>query len=292
MYLAPYWLITGKNALTNIEIPKFVKWAGGKAQLLAQLTPLFPKIFNRYFEPFVGGGAVFFYIMQQFKPQKIMISDINAELINTYKMIRDDHEPLIQALKQHQHHHQAKGKAYYLTIRALHPHELSPLERAARMIYLNKTCFNGLYRVNAKGQFNVPMGAYKNPDIVQEAKLSCIAQLLQSVTITEMSFEHVVERAQQNDFIYFDPPYYPLEKGKSFTAYTQYVFLEAQQQSLASVFKQLDKKGCLVMLSNSDTEFIKALYSDYSIHVVQASRMINCHGGNRGKIREVVVTNY
>ncbi|MDY6993604.1 MAG: DNA adenine methylase [Pseudomonadota bacterium] len=278
--------------MTHIEIPKFVKWAGGKTQLIAQFKPLFPKIFNHYFEPFVGGGAVFFYVMQQFKPQKIMISDINAELINTYKIIRDDHEPLIQALKQHQHHHQAKGKAYYLTIRALHPHELSPLERAARMIYLNKTCFNGLYRVNAKGQFNVPMGAYKNPDIVQEAKLNCIAQLLQSVTIKELSFEHVVELAKKDDFIYFDPPYYPLEKGKSFTAYTQNVFLEAQQQNLVSVFKQLDKKGCLVMLSNSDTQFIKDLYSDYHIHWVRASRMINCNANKRGKINELVITNY
>jgi len=276
----------------NLEIPKFVKWAGGKSQLLEQFKPLFPKKFNRYLEPFVGGGAVFFYIVQNFKPKEIIISDINNELINTYEVIRDDVKRLIIELKQHKEYHSVDGKKYYLTIRATNPNELPSLERAARFIYLNKTCFNGLYRVNSKGQFNVPMGSYKNPDIVQGERLQIVSQLLKNVVIKVMSFEKVLNFAEKDDFVYFDPPYYPLKKGKSFTTYTKDDFLEKEQEELASVFQKLDKKGCLVMLSNSDTQFVRQLYEAYNIHVVQATRMINCNGDQRGKISEIVVTNY
>ncbi len=276
----------------NIQIPKFVKWAGGKGQLLEQFEPLFPKKFNRYLEPFVGSGAVFFYIIQKFNPSEIIISDINEELINAYETIRGDVERLIIELKQHKEYHMVEGKKYYLTIRATNPKELPSLERAARFIYLNKTCFNGLYRVNSKGKFNVPMGSYKNPDIVQEDRLRLVSELLKNVTIKVMSFEKVVNLANKGDFIYFDPPYYPLKKGKSFTTYTKDTFLEEEQKQLAEVFKKLDDNGCLVMLSNSDTKFIKELYPNYEIHFVQATRMINCNGDKRGKINEVVVTNY
>lgn len=275
-----------------VQIPKFVKWAGGKGQLLEQFKPLFPKKFNWYLEPFVGSGAVFFYIIQKFKPKEIIISDINEELINTYEIVRSDVERLIVELKQHKEYHMAKGKKYYLTIRATNPNDLPLLERAARFIYLNKTCFNGLYRVNLKGKFNVPMGAYKNPDIVQEKRLRLVSKLLKNVTIKVMSFEKVVNLAKKRDFIYFDPPYYPLKKGKSFTTYTKDSFLEKEQKLLAEVFKKLDKKGCFVMLSNSNTKFIKNLYPKYNINLVQATRMINCKGNKRGKIKEVVVTNY
>jgi len=274
------------------EIPKFIKWAGGKGQLLDQFEPLFPKKINRYLEPFVGSGAVFFYIIQKFKPKEIIISDINEELINAYEIVKTDVERLIVELKQHKEHHRVEGKKYYLTIRVTNPNELPVLERAARFIYLNKTCFNGLYRVNSKNKFNVPMGSYKNPDIVQEDKLRLVSELLKNVSIKIMPFENVVNLAKKEDFIYFDPPYYPLEKRKSFTAYTKYTFLEEEQQKLAKVFTKLDKIGCFVMLSNSDTKFIKNLYLDYNIHLVQATRMINCNGDKRGKINEVVVTNY
>lgn len=274
------------------EIPKFVKWAGGKGQLLEQFKPLFPKKFNRYLEPFVGSGAVFFYIVQNFKPKEIIISDTNEELINTYEIIKDDVERLIIELKQHKEYHMAEGKKYYLTIRATNPKDLPALERAARFIYLNKTCFNGLYRVNSKGKFNVPMGSYKNPDIVQEDRLRLASKLLKNVIIKVMSFEKVLDFAKKDDFIYFDPPYYPLKNKKSFTTYTKDSFMEKEQELLADVFKKLDKKGCSVMLSNSDTKFIKDLYLDYNIHLVQATRMINCNGDKRGKINEVVVTNY
>lgn len=276
----------------NIQIPKFVKWAGGKGQLLEQFEPLFPKKFKNYFEPFVGSGAVFFYIIQTFKPSKIVLSDINEELINAYKVIRNDVERLIVELKQHKEYHLNEGKKYYLTIRATNPTELPALERAARFIYLNKTCFNGLYRVNSEGKFNVPMGSYKNPDIIQEERLRLVSKLLKNVIMKVMSFEKVINLAKKEDFIYFDPPYYPIHKGKSFTTYTKDSFLEKEQKKLSEVFNKLDKKGCFVMLSNSDTKFIKELYSKHNINFVRATRMINCDGNKRGKINEIVVTNY
>ncbi len=275
-----------------IQIPKFVKWAGGKGQLLEQFKPLFPKKMNNYLEPFIGSGAVFFHIIQNFKPKKIIISDINEELINTYKIVKSDVEKLIIELKQHKEYHLAKGKPYYLAIRATNPNDLPALERAARFIYLNKTCFNGLYRVNSKGGFNVPMGSYKNPDIIQEERLRIVSKLLKNVTIKVMSFEKILNLAKKGDFIYFDPPYYPLENKKSFTTYTKDSFMEKEQELLAEIFKKLDKKGCSVMLSNSDTKFIKDLYPKYNINFVQATRMINCNGDKRGKINEVVVTSY
>lgn len=276
----------------DVTIPKFVKWAGGKGQLIDQFVPLFPKKFNRYVEPFVGSGAVFFYIIQNYKPKGTLISDINEELINAYETIRDDVERLVVELKQHKEYHHNKGKTYYLTIRATDPTALPNLERAARFIYLNKTCFNGLYRVNSKGQFNVPMGSYKNPEIVQEERLKLVSQLLKETKIKIMSFEKTSRFAKKGDFVYFDPPYYPLEGKNSFTTYTKNVFLEEEQKKLAELFKKLSKKGCLVMLSNSDTKFIKELYKDFNIHTVRATRMINSNSANRGRINEVVVTNY
>lgn len=276
----------------NIEIPKFVKWAGGKGQLIEQFKPLFPKKFNRYFEPFVGSGAVFFYIIQKYNPKEILISDINEELINTYQVIKNNVEELILKLKELKKLHVSESKNHYYTVREKEPEYLSKIDIAARFIYLNKTCFNGLYRVNSKGKFNVPMGSYKNPDIVQEEKLRLVSKLLKNVKIKVMSFEKILDYAKKDDFIYFDPPYYPLENGKNFTTYTKNVFLEKEQKKLADVFKKLDKKKCFVMLSNSDTKLIKDLYKDYNIKIVKATRMINCDSTKRGKINEVVVTNY
>lgn len=277
----------------NIDIPKFVKWAGGKGQLLEQFKPLFPKKIDRYLEPFVGSGAVFFYIMQKYKPKEVILSDTNEELMITYKVIKEDVERLIVELKQHSEYHKVEGKKYYLTIRATDPKLLPELERAARFIYLNKTCFNGLYRVNSKGKFNVPMGQYKNPDIIQEDKLRRASKLLQGVTLKIMSFERIVNLAKEGDFVYFDPPYYPLKKS-SFTSYSKDAFLEEEQNLLKETFEKLHKKGCLVMESNSDTEFIKQLYSEepFKIHIVKATRMINSNANGRGKINEVVITNY
>lgn len=273
----------------SVKLSSFVKWAGGKSKVIEQFTPLFPKTINRYFEPFVGSGAVFFHIAQKFKPKEIVLSDVNEELINTYNIIKTDVEELIIKLKEHKQNH---NKEHYYKIRSLDPKKLSTLERAARFIYLNKTCFNGLYRVNSKGQFNVPMGSYKNPSIFSEENLRAISKLLKNVTIKNTSFEKILPFANKDDFIYFDPPYYPLKKGKGFTTYTKDDFLEREQEKLVEVFREHDKKGCLVMLSNSDTEFIKNLYRGYTISIVKANRMINCDGKGRGKINEIVVTNY
>lgn len=273
----------------NNGIPTFVKWAGGKKQLLEQFKPFFPKKINRYMDVFVGGGAVLFYILKNYKPKGVIISDINPELMNTYRVIKSDVENLIKELKKLK---KAHSKKVYYEIRTKDPKLLSPLKRASRFIYLNKTCYNGLYRVNSKGQFNVPMGSYKNPSIVMEKDLREISKLLKNVKIKQESFENCIKWAKKNDFVYFDPPYYPLKKGKSFTTYTKDNFLEKEQEQLRDIFNKLDKKGCKVMLSNSNTKFIKDLYKGYKRNFVKANRMINCEGSGRGKIKEIVVRNY
>ena len=271
------------------NIPSFVKWAGGKKQLLSQFESFFPKTAERYFEPFVGGGAVAFYIIQRNNLKEIYLSDINEELINCYEVIRDNVEELISKLKFHRENH---NKEYFYAIRELVPNILSKVERASIFIYLNKTCFNGLYRVNSKGKFNVPIGSYKNPSIFQEKDLKELSEILKKTKILKMNFEKALDYAKKGDFIYFDPPYYPLKKGKSFTTYTKDNFLEKEQEKLAYVFRELDKKGCKVMLSNSDTEFIKSLYEEFNIHIVKANRMINSDATKRGEINELVITNY
>ena len=276
------------NNMVRVEIPTIVKWAGGKKQLLKQFQKFFPDKIENYFEPFVGGGAVLFYILQTYAPKKVLISDTNEELMNCYEVIKNDVEELILSLKKHK---QAHNKEYYYKIRELDPRNLNKIERASRTIYLNKTCFNGLYRVNSKGGFNVPIGSYINPSIYNETELRKLSKLLKNVEIKVMSFEDILNYAKKNDFIYFDPPYMPLKK-ESFTTYTKDNFLEDEQKQLSQVFKKLHKKGCNVMLSNSDTEFIKNLYKEHNINIVKANRMINSNGKDRGKINEVVVTNY
>ncbi|MDE1854858.1 MAG: DNA adenine methylase [Candidatus Micrarchaeota archaeon] len=272
-------------------IPTFVKWAGGKKQLLPQFMPFFPKKIERYFEPFVGGGAVAFYILKHYKPNYVYLSDSNNELINAYKVIRNNVKDLIRGLKEYKKKH---SKEFYYKVRALKPNELSELECAVRFIYLNKTCFNGLYRVNSKGEFNVPIGSYKNPSIVNENELKEISGLLQNAKFSTSDFENIENEIHRGDFVYFDPPYYPLSKTSSFTSYTKEDFLEKDQIRLADLFKRLDKKGAYLMLSNSSAEFIAKLYKEYEKHIahVQASRMINCDAKGRGKINEVVITNY
>ena len=272
----------------TVEIPTLVKWAGGKSQLLQQFEPLFPDKIDTYIEPFLGSGAVFFFIQKKYNPKKIIISDINEELINTYYVVRDNVEELIKLLKMHKEKH---NKEYYYDVRAQNTKELSNIENAARFIYLNKTCFNGLYRVNSKGKFNVPIGSYKNPGILKEDVLMVANKRLQKIEIKVMSFEDIIKIATKNAFIYFDPPYHPLKKG-SFTTYTKSVFLENEQKKLAEIFNLLDKKGCKLMLSNSDTEFIKKLYLNHKIDIVRANRFINRKSESRGAINEVVVRNY
>jgi DNA adenine methylase len=273
----------------TIEIPSIVKWAGGKSQLLGQFNSLLPEKINFYIEPFLGSGAVFFQIKRNFNPKKIILSDINEELINAYLVVRDKPEDLIKALKIHKEKH---DKDYYYNVRALDLDKLTPIERAARFIYLNKTCFNGLYRVNSKGKFNVPIGSYKNPGILKEDIIKEANKLLQGVTLEVLSFEKVLGFASKDSFIYLDPPYYPLNMTSKFTSYTKEVFLEDEQRKLAEVFKKLDRMGCKVMLSNSDHPFIRDLYKGFRQEIVTAKRMINCDATKRGPINEHVVLNY
>lgn len=270
-----------------------VKWAGGKRQLLSQLEPLFPKEFNNYHEPFIGGGAVAFHLIKTKKPKKVFLSDINEELVNVYIQVRDNLEKLLALLKKHKLKHEKEGKEFYLKVRKYEPEVMSEVSRAARFIYLNKTCFNGLYRVNSKNEFNVPMGNYKNPGIVQEKELREISKLLKGVEIKVQSFEKILSKVKKGDFVYFDPPYYPLNKS-SFTTYTKDSFLNNEHRKLFNLFVALDEKGAKVMLSNSNAEFILDLYKKYSKKMkhVDATRMINCNAEKRGKVKEVVFLNY
>lgn len=271
------------------SVPSLIKWAGGKKQLLEQFKPLFPEKIERYFEPFVGGGTVAFFLLKTHPEiKKIFLSDINEELIITYNQVKGNIEELVKKLKEYKGRH---DKEFYYKIRGQDVGKLSKVEIAARFIYLNRTCFNGLYRVNSTGKFNVPIGSYKNPNIVNEKDLREISELLQKDDIKTIQFDEAVKNAKEGDFVYFDPPYYPLKK-ESFTTYTKNKFLEEEQIKLADIFRQLHYRGVKIMLSNSDTKFIKNLYEGYKIHFVQATRMINCDATKRGKINEVVITNY
>lgn len=267
----------------HISPRPFLKWAGGKSKLIQQYIPYFPQNFKTYYEPFLGGGAVFFHR----RPTTAVLTDINPELINTYCCVRDCVEPLIAILDQHQHKH---NEDYYYWVRS--NAGTTDIERAARLIYLNKTCFNGLYRENSKGQFNVPIGKYKNPKICHPSLLYSASAALQGAEIKVSSFEDVLKSAHQDDFVYFDPPYHPISSTSNFTAYSRYSFSKDEQIRLRDVFQELAQRGVKVMLSNSDCEFIRQLYSDFKIHKISATRAINSNAQKRGKISEVLVTSY
>ena len=264
----------------------FLKWAGGKSQLITTYDAFFPKTFNRYFEPFTGGGAIFFHLKNSHKDFKASLSDLNAELINCYTMIRDDVEALIEQLQSH-----PNEAEYFYKLRSIDAKTLSEIERAARLIYLNKTCFNGLYRVNSKGQFNVPFGRYKNPRTCNETNLRACSAALANVDLNCRPFDHVLKYAKKGDLVYFDPPYHPLSSTANFTSYTRNCFSGDDQEHLAEVFAKLDKRGCHVMLSNSDCAFIRDIFKDFRIETVNAIRAINCKSEGRGKITEVLVLN-
>jgi DNA adenine methylase len=273
----------------------FLKWAGGKGQLLAQYAALFPKERPaRYFEPFVGSGAVFFHLRERDFAGRYHLYDVNPELINVYRVVRDEIEALIARLAEHKARHSPE---HYTAVRNRDrapgwPQTAADVERAARMIYLNKTCFNGLWRVNSKGHFNVPLGRYTNPPILDEPRLRAASEALQGVTIAVRDFRAVPEEAGPGDFVYFDPPYVPLNATSNFTSYSQGDFGEADQRALADVFHALDARGCRVMLSNADAPLVHALYRGDRIEIVQARRAINTRADRRGAVNEVVVLNY
>ncbi len=268
----------------------FLKWAGGKGKLLAQYLPLFPGKFKNYFEPFIGGGAVFFFL----QPRPARLGDSNQELINCYIQVRDNPEELMILLAQHREIHNLPtgGSNYYYDIRAQDANQLSSLQRAARMIYLNKTCYNGLWRVNSQGLFNVPFGRYKNPGIFDRENILTASRALSGVNLVVEDFRKILDHAKKEDFVYFDPPYHPLSTTSNFTDYTRLPFGPGDQEDLARVFQQLDEKGCRVMLSNSDTPFIRSLYHGYHITGIMAPRLINSQVKGRKPINELLIRNY
>ena len=280
-----------QNSYT-IKPQPFVKWVGGKRGLLSQIIPFVPKEFGNYFEPFVGGGALFFelYSLGLLKDKKAYLFDINSELINAYNIVKSNPVALIENLKEFREKH---SKEFYFEVRSWDREEnflqRSEIERASRFIYLNKTCFNGLYRVNSKGHHNVPMGSYKNPNICDEFVIYGASEALQKATIVNASYKNVLLYAQANDFVYFDPPYYPLTQTSNFTAYNENTFLDKEQIELFEVFKELHEKDVFVAHSNSDTDFIKNLYDEFYIEEIQANRFINSKGSGRGKISEILI---
>jgi len=269
-----------------------VKWVGGKRQLLQDIKLYIPYDFDTYYEPFFGGGAVFF----EFLPEKAKINDLNSELINVYKQVKNHQRELIRLLEMHKQNH---CKDYYYDIRNLDRNvekysKMSDVEKAARFIYLNKTCFNGLYRVNSKGQFNAPMGTYSNPNICDKQLIIEMSRYLKShkVIMKNMDFEKFLKTTKHGDFVYLDPPYAPLSQTANFTSYNKDGFSVDEQIRLKKVCDQLHQKGVKFLLSNSDTPFINELYKKYKIVKVQAKRNINSKGNSRGKISEVLVMNY
>jgi DNA adenine methylase len=270
------------NKKSKLRIPRpFLKWAGGKTQLLSEIACLLPTIKGRYIEPFVGGGALFF----ELEPERALIQDVNLELITTYRAVREYVEELIEALSLFKFE-----KEEYYKVRDTECYNMVNI--AARMIYLNKTCFNGLYRVNSKGKFNVSMGDYKNPVICDAENLRACSKVLQKAEISWSSFEGTTYHAQAGDFVYFDPPYIQVSSTSNFTSYTKDNFAISDHEKLLKEFKTLSDKGVYLMLTNSDTEWTREKYADFNIHEVSANRSINSKGALRGKVSELIITNY
>jgi DNA adenine methylase len=294
------------------KVKPFLKWAGGKGQLLSEIEQYYPfenRKITKYAEPFVGGGAVLFDILSKYDLNEVYISDINAELINAYRIVRDDVDVLIEMLRLMQTEFVPMDtehrKAYYMTKRErfneskVNGDEHINIEKAALMIFLNKTCFNGLYRVNRKGLFNVPMGAYKNPMICDEENLRAVSDKLQNVTIVCGDYRKSTDFIDENTFVYFDPPYRPLTDTASFTAYTENLFNDEEQIELAKFVDEMNRKGAKVVISNSDPknsntedDFFDKIYSSHRIKRVEATRMINCNSEARGKIKELLISNF
>ena len=296
----------------KIECKPFIKWVGGKGQLLSEINKLYPvelgKNINKYAEIFVGGGAVLFDILSKYKLDEVYISDKNLELINTYKSIRDNVDILIKSLKEMEEQYiplnNEDRKIYYYEKREEYNSlkinsEMNNIEKAILFIFLNKTCFNGLYRVNKKGKFNVPMGAYKKPKICDEENLKNVSLTLRNVKIVYADYRESEKFIDDKTFVYIDPPYRPLNITSSFTSYTENDFNDKEQIELAEYINVLNKKGAKIVISNSDPKnndiddnFFDELYDNYNINRVKATRMLNSNASLRGAINELLITNY
>ena len=274
----------------NKLVLPFVKWVGGKRQLLNEVEKHIPEQFSRYYEPFVGGGAVLFYL----QPKNAVINDSNEELVNLYNVIKESPEELIEDLKKHKNE-----EKYFYDIRGIDRERekyqvLTRIQRASRIIFLNKTCYNGLFRVNSSGEFNSPFGRYKNPNIVNDIIIRAVGNYLSknNIQILNTDYEKSLSKTRKGAFVYFDPPYYPISDSSSFTGYTKKGFDRTEQERLKKVCDKLNDKGVNFLLSNSSTEFIRDLYKDYNIFSIKAKRAINSNGDGRGEITEVLVRNY
>ena len=274
----------------NLLLSPILKWVGGKRQLLSEIIPLIDESCDNYVEPFIGGGAVLFRL----QPKKAIINDYNTELINVYRTVRDDLDGLVALLKKHEKYNSSD---YYYEVRALDRtpdfDKMSNLEKAARIIYLNKTCYNGLYRVNSLGQFNSPYGKYKNPNIVNEVVLRAISKYLNGneISIRSGDYKDVLNDIEKNSFVYLDPPYMPISSSSSFTGYTEGGFGYDKQVELKEECDKLNSKGVHFLQSNSDCEEIRELYKAYRIKIVKANRAINSDAKKRGQINEVLIYN-
>jgi len=305
--------VSKKNITTEIVIKPFLKWAGGKRQLLHHFTGMYPPALkagsiNNYYEPFLGSGAVFFDIAQRYPVKNFFLSDINAELVLTYQVIQAHVSKLIEVLYQHEKNYLALDKEkrlqYFYAQRelfnlqrfdtGLSKNAGKGVARAAQLIFLNRTCYNGLFRVNSKGEFNTPAGDYTKPSICDVKNLTAAAKLLDKANIKQAGFAQTLKNIPPSSFVYLDPPYRPVSKTASFTAYSKSLFQDEQQAELAARYRQLDKSRVLLMLSNSDSadKFFDKLFKGFTITRVPAKRLINKDASKRGHVNEIVVTNY
>lgn len=267
----------------------FVKWVGGKGALVDELLPRLPERIGTYYEPFLGGGAVFFTLAVEGRFKRARLNDANMSLIYVYEMITAHVDGLIERLHAHAKRH---CESYYYEVRSQDPLRMNVLDQAARFLYLNRTCFNGLYRVNKKGEFNVPFGKYKNPTICDEKNLRAVSMLLKATKarITSQDFEKAVQGAKDGDTVYFDPPYVPASETSNFTAFTKGGFGLAEQIRLRDCFKTLDERGVHVLLSNSDTHLVRELYKGFRLTEVKAPRRVNSRGDKRGDVGELLIS--
>ncbi len=272
----------------------FVKWAGGKRQLIPQIEKHIPEKFSSYFEPFLGGGALLFHLLSENKNLKGHVSDLNSDLVLSYITIRYNLNELLKSLQKHSDKYFSDSKSYYYSVRESNPK--SQIEKVSRLLFMNRTCFNGLYRVNSKGKFNVPLGRYSNPNIVQEENLRSVNQFLNhnKIIIKCQDFSSTVEKAKRGDFVYFDPPYQPVSKTANFTSYTNSNFGLNDLKRLAKVSNQLTKKGVNVLLSNSSSKQVRELFSskDWEINKIVANRAINSDSNKRTGHFELLIKNY
>lgn len=309
----------GSNLFNNDIAKPFLKWAGGKTQLLVDLSKRIPSKFKesnhikRYCEPFVGGGAFFFYLKNKYKIEEAVLLDINEELILAYKVIQQNQEELINQLEKIEKAYLSKNeeerKKYYYEIRSRYNAQKKDfdfnkynsrwVERTKYLMFLNKTCFNGLFRLNSKGEFNVPFGRYKHPTICDEKNIEAVHKALKNVIVLSGDFEKSDKYIKKNTFVYFDPPYKPISSSSYFTSYSKKGFNDEDQKRLAGFYKKMDKRGAYLLLSNSDpknedhdNDFFDTLYKEFSIERVDANRFINCDPSKRGAIKELIIKNY